>query len=109
MSIMFEPVELKPKTIKVTGTIMKAIKTYNDLKIPLSRLVSDYYIVKDHRNLEKKDNPWIYYHKGILSKEYEVGASVIEDAFNEGAVQLVAKKKQHFKMSKLSFYIMRKR
>ena len=109
MSIMFEPVELKPKTIKVTGTIMKAIKTYNDLKIPLSRLVSDYYIVKDHRNLEKKDNPWIYYHKGILSKEYEVGASVIEDAFNEGAVQLVAKKKQPTDVINAAFYASKSR
>lgn len=109
MSFMFDPVVLTPKIIAVTGSIKKAIKTYNDLKIPLSRLVTDYYIVKNHRGLEKKDNPWIYYHKGILKKEYEVGASVIEEAFNTAAVDLVAKKKQPTDVIQAAFYASKSR
>ena len=70
MGFLFNPVELKPKIIRVSGATKDAIETYRNLKIPLNRLISDYYIVKANRSLEKKDNPWIYYHKGILKKQY---------------------------------------
>lgn len=104
MGFLFDPVELKPKIIRVSGATKDAIETYRNLKIPLSRLISDYYIVKANRSLVKKNNPWIYYHKGILKKQYEVGASVIEDAFNQAAVELVAKKKEPTDVINAAFY-----
>ena len=104
MGFLFDPVELKPKIIRVSGATKDAIDTYRNLKIPLSRLISDYYIVKANRSLVKKNNPWIYYHKGILKKQYEVGASVIEDAFNQAAVELVAKKKEPTDVINAAFY-----
>ena len=104
MDKLFEPVKLTSKRIGVDSTIKNAIEIYRNQKIPLSRLISDYCIIMEHDTLVGKDNPWVYYHKGILKQSIESGSSVVEDAFNFGAIKLVAKGKEPTKVISAAFY-----
>lgn len=109
MEKLFEPVKLVPKRISVDSTTKESIDLYRRLKIPLSRLISDYYIGMEWQTLLTKDNPWVYYHKGILKQSIEAGASVIEEAFNFGAISLVAQKRKPTGVINAAFYANKKR
>lgn len=108
MDKLFEPVTLVTKRISVDSTTRNTIDLYRQNKIPLSMLITDCSIIMNHRTLLSKDNPWVYYHKGIMKQSIESGASVVEDAFNLGAI-LVAKKTKPTGLINAVFYANKKR
>jgi len=82
MKIGFESKIIEAQSIKVNGTIKKAIDRYKKNLIPMKAFLSDYYAVKNYDNyLSSADNPLVYYYKGIKGYEVEGGTSNNETAF----------------------------
>ena len=80
---------IKSVPVRISGTMKKALYQYQRFHIPKQVLLRDYLAVvnyKDH--LQIAENPWLYYHKGILREDVEAGMSAMETAFEFGAMEL---------------------
>ena len=89
--MIFSNRQITKQSIKINRKIKDVIQLYRDLKIPMRKMITDFYHVKMYRNkLIEAENPWAYLYKGILGRDIESGASKMESAFDFGAMELHA-------------------
>lgn len=89
MELTFISKELPKVSIKINGTIKKAIESYRKSQIPMFAFISDYLAVKSGGDpLYKADNPFSYYYKGMKKYPVEKGVSVHEAEFTFSAMKL---------------------
>lgn len=89
MDLTFISKELPKVSIKINGTIKKAIDSYRKSQIPMFAFISDYLAVKSGGDpLYKADNPFSYYYKGMKKYPVERGVSVHEAEFTFSAMEL---------------------
>ncbi|MGN0421599.1 MAG: hypothetical protein ACI4EY_02570 [Lachnospiraceae bacterium] len=87
--MIFESKKIGSKSIRINGKIKKAIDAYNNKKVPMRVLLTDFLAVKSKSDeLAAADNPWVYFYKGIEGHEVESGVSSDESLFRFAAMTL---------------------
>ena len=78
---------------KINGTIANAISKYEDNRVSLRQLLTDYNdVITYPEYLKKAINPWEYLSKGIKKQTVVCGVSVAETLFNVSAMSLYRQK-----------------
>lgn len=87
------PYKFEPYMHKINGTIANAISKYEDNRVSLRQLLTDYNdVITYPEYLKKAINPWEYLSKGIKKQTVVCGVSVAETLFNVSAMSLYRQK-----------------
>ena len=87
------PYKFEPYMHKINGTIANAISKYEDNRVSLRQLLTDYNdVITYPEYLKKAINPWEYLSKGIKKQTVVCGVSLAETLFNVSAMSLYRQK-----------------
>ena len=78
----FKSTVIPQRSVKINGTIKRAVGEYRKKMVPMRQLLTDFLAVKSKGDkLAEAENPWAYQYGGIEGHEVERGVSVLETLF----------------------------